>query len=92
VAEEGEAEAGGHATELPAQGVGDVVQILEGLIGDLSGFGVTPDELDGIEIGGVRRQPLGFEPSLLASEVVLGETSLVTREAIPDQDHSRLWK
>ncbi len=88
MAEKGEAEAGGQAAERPAQSGRDVLEMLDGLVGQFPPFRVAPHILGRVELGGVGGQPLHLQPLPLSSDVLLGDAGLVAGKLVPDQNDS----
>src|SRR2546422_2503234 len=75
-----------NASEAAAQGPAQAGQIRRTHIGELAGLHVAPDLLKGIQLRGIRRQALHAEPGALAPQVRRHVSTLVTAQAVPDQD------
>ena len=48
---------------------------------------IVPKGLQGIELGGIGRQPFNPQPRLVSSEDLGGESASMSRQSIPEQDH-----
>ena len=64
----------------------DFVEMVSAEIREFAALDVAPYELDGIEVGRVAGQALDREPRTLHAQEGLHGSTLVRREAIPDQD------
>lgn len=73
-------------SEAAAQRPAQAGQIRRTHVGEFAGLHIAPDLLDRIQLRGVRRQALHGEPGALASQVRHHVSTLVTAQAVPDQD------
>jgi len=71
-----------------AEAVDDIEGVVDIQIRELLAFDVSPEGLDGIEIGGVSGKPLDPQPVTLPSEESLHGCALVGVEVIPYEDHA----
>jgi len=75
------------APEPFAKSMGGLSDLVGTEVSKLACFDVVPDSFGRIQIGGVSRQPLNFEPVPLLEQEPLHDFALVGREMIPDQDY-----
>jgi hypothetical protein len=79
-----------HAPERTACMVAEVAEVLRAEVGQLVVLPVPPDELDGIQLGGICRQPFEGDPAVLRVDELADEAAPVHGEAIPnDQQLAR---
>ena len=57
-------------------------------VGELLPFDIPPEDLDGIEVRRIARQPFNRQPAPLAGEVRAHLATLVRRQTIPYQDQA----
>ena len=71
-----------------AHAAAQVLEVVLGRVGQHRGVEVGPEGFDGIEFGGIGREPLNPQPATVLVQGVLREAAAVGREAIPQQQDS----
>ncbi len=74
--------------ETTAHATAQELQVLVGRIGQHGAVQVSPERFDGIEFGGIRREPLDPQPPTVLPQGALGDAAPVGREAIPEEEDS----
>lgn len=85
---EGEARLASDSGHSGAKGVGHFAEIIGALVGELLPLDVAPQQLDGVEIGGITGEPLDGQPRALATQVGDHRPALVSGQAIPDENEA----
>lgn len=72
-------------SESPAHTAPQSREILRGRVGERRGVQVRPEWFDGIEFGGIGREPFHAQPATVPLQRRAGEAAAVCREAIPHE-------
>ena len=76
-----------HPMQPAAHSAGQVIQILLDRVGQGRGVQMRPKLLDGVQFRGVGRQGFQPQPVAMAGEGPLGETTAMSGQPVPQQDH-----